>query len=228
MTMTAHPELIVLCAGGHARVLIEVLRAAGRGVAGLTDEDSSLHGTKLDEVPIIGPDTTLLARAAGEVALVNALGNRPRTGDAGLGPRRDLFARFKDKGFRFETVVSAAARVSARAILGEGAQVITGAIIHPGSLIGVNTIINTGAQIDHDCRVGDHCHIAPAAVLCGSVSVGEASHVGAGAVVVPGVTIGAGALIGAGATVVTDVPAGATVLGKTIRTGRERPEWLQP
>jgi acetyltransferase-like isoleucine patch superfamily enzyme len=35
-------------------------------------------------------------------------------------------------------------------------------------------------------------------------------------------------VIGAGATVVTDVPPGATVLGKTIRIGGERPTWLQP
>jgi sugar O-acyltransferase (sialic acid O-acetyltransferase NeuD family) len=228
MSMTAPPELFVLCAGGHARVLIDILRRSGRTVSGLTDDDTALHGTALDDVPVVGADEFLFARGAGEVLLVNALGNRPRTGDAGLGRRRDLFVRFKDKGYRFESVISPDAKVSARALLNEGAQVVTGAIVHPGCLIGANTIINTGAQIDHDCRIGDHCHIAPGAILCGGVTIGEECHVGAGSVVVPGVTIGAGALIGAGATVVTDVPAGATVLGKTIRTGRDRPEWLQP
>ena len=34
--------------------------------------------------------------------------------------------------------------------------------------------------------------------------------------------------VAGGLLLVTDVPAGATVLGKTIRTGRDRPEWLQP
>jgi sugar O-acyltransferase (sialic acid O-acetyltransferase NeuD family) len=226
--MTTTPELFVLCAGGHARVLIDILRRTGRAVAGLTDNNPALAGTALDDVPVIGADKLLLARAGSDILLVNALGNSPRTGDAGLGPRRALFAKFKEKGFRFETVISPDARISARALLNEGVQVITGAIIHPGCLIGANCIINTGAQVDHDCRIGDHSHIAPAAVLCGGVTVGEECHVGAGAVVVPGVTIGAGALIGAGATVVTDIPAGATVLGKTIRTGRDRPEWLQP
>ncbi len=226
--MTAFPELYVLCAGGHARVLIDILRRTGKTVTGLTDDDAALQGTALDDVPIIGGQQTLLARAAEGLLVVNALGNKPRTGDAGMGLRRAIFARFKDKGFRFETVISPDASVSARALLNEGVQVITGAIVHPGCLIGANTIINTGAQIDHDCRIGEHCHIAPAAVLCGEVTVGEECHVGAGAVVVPGVTIGAGAVIGAGATVVTDVPPGATVLGKTIRTGGERPTWLQP
>lgn len=226
--MTSSPELIVLCAGGHARVLIDILRRAGRVVTALTDDDAALHGTALDDVPVIGGREALFARKASDVLLVNALGNIPRTGDAGLGRRRTLFAAFKDKGYRFETVISPDARISGRALLNEGAQVVTGAIIHPGCLIGANAIINTGAQIDHDCRIGDHCHVAPAAVLCGGVTVGEETHIGAGAVVVPGVTIGAGALIGAGATVVTDIPAGATVLGKTIRTGRDRPTWLQP
>lgn len=226
--MSVSPELIVLCAGGHARVLIDILRRAGRAPSGLTDDDPALAGASIDDVPVIGSRDAALARTPPDVQLVNALGNVPRTGDAGLGRRRALFALFKEKGFRFETVISPDARISTRALLNEGAQVITGAIIHPGCLIGANTIINTGAQIDHDCRIGDHCHIAPAAVLCGGVTVGEECHVGAGAVIVPGVTIGAGALIGAGATVVTDIPAGATVLGKTIRTGRDRPEWLQP
>ncbi|MGE3475495.1 MAG: acetyltransferase [Rhodospirillaceae bacterium] len=226
--MTALSELYVLCAGGHARVLIDILRRTGKTVTGLTDDNAALHGAALDEVPIIGGQQSLLDRAAEGLVVVNALGNKPRTGDAGMGLRRTLFTRFKDKGFRFETVISPDASVSARALLNEGVQVVTGAIIHPGCLIGANTIINTGAQVDHDCRIGDHCHIAPAAVLCGEVTVGEECHVGAGAVVVPGVTIGAGAVIGAGATVVTDVPPGATVLGKTIRTGGERPTWLQP
>ena len=226
--MTTSPELFILCAGGHARVLIDILRHTGRTVTGLTDDDLALHGTALDDVAIVGAEAVLFARGTADVVLVNALGNRPRTGDAGLGPRRTLFARFKEKGYRFETVVSPDAKVSARALLDEGTQVITGAIVHPGCHIGANTIVNTGAQIDHDCRIGEHCHIAPAAVLSGGVTVGEECHVGAGSVVVPGVTIGARALIGAGATVITDVPAGATVLGKTIRTGRDRPEWLQP
>ena len=226
--MNAAPQLFILCAGGHARVLIDLLGRAGRAPAGLTDDDLALHGTAIDDVPVIGARDVLFKRAPPDVLLVNALGNIPRTGDPGLGPRRALFVQFKEKGYRFETVISPDARISARALLNEGAQVVTGAIIHPGCLIGANAIVNTGAQVDHDCRIGDHSHIAPAAVLCGGVTVGEECHVGAGAVVVPGVTIGAGAVIGAGATVVTDVPAGATVLGKTIRTGRDRPTWLQP
>jgi UDP-perosamine 4-acetyltransferase len=226
--MTASTALYVLCAGGHARVLVDILRRMGREVAGLIDDDSARHGEILDGVAIVGGHEVLFAHAGSTVQLVNALGNTPRTGDPGLGPRRALFTSFKLKGYGFETIVSPDARISPRALLGEGAQVITGAIIHPGCVVGVNCIVNTGAQIDHDCRIGDHCHIAPAAVLCGGVTLGEECHVGAGAVVVPGVTVGAGALIGAGATVVTDVPAAATVLGKTIRTGRDRPAWLQP
>jgi hypothetical protein len=53
--------------------------------------------------------------------------------------------------------------------------------------------------VEHDCIVGDHAHVAPAAVLCGGVSIGESVHVGAGAIVLVGVKLGAGAVVAAGA-----------------------------
>ena len=67
-------------------------------------------------------------------------------------------------------------------------------------------LINTAASVDHDCRIGAHVHVAPGAVLSGSVTVEEQVHIGVGAVVVQGVTIGAGSLIAAGAVVSADVP----------------------
>jgi len=216
--MTAPADLIVLCAGGHARVVIDILTRGGRAVMGLTDANPALHGTRLGGVSIIGDDGAVLERDPRSVILVNALGNGTmKVGDSGLGPRRALFTRFKDKGFSFAQVISPNAMIAGEVVLGEGCHVLTGAIIHPGSEIGDNTIINTGAQIDHDNRIGPHCHIAPGAVLCGAVSVGAGSHIGAGAVIVQGVTVGENAIVGAGAVVVSDVQAGATVLGHPAR-----------
>lgn len=215
--MSAPLDLYVLCAGGHARVMIDILRRMGRVVTALTDDNPIHHGTTIDEVPVIGNRDKVLDRAPDDVLLVNALGNMPRRGNAGLALRRTFFGFFKDKGYRFETVISPEAFISSRAALNEGVQVITGAIVHPGAQVGVNVIINTGAQLDHDCRVGDHSHIAPGAILCGNVTVGEDCHIGAGAVIVPGITVGNGAVVAAGAVVVADVAAGATVMGMAAR-----------
>jgi sugar O-acyltransferase (sialic acid O-acetyltransferase NeuD family) len=86
-------------------------------------------------------------------------------------------------------------------------------IVNVGATIGKNVILNTGCLVEHDCRIGDHAHLCPGAVLCGGVTVGEGAVVGAGATVKDGVTIGAWATVGCGAVVVKDVPAGVTVVG---------------
>jgi len=216
--MTAPLDLIVICAGGHARVVIDIFRRAGRPVTALADADAKLHGTQLDGVQVAGGDEVVLSRDAKTVVLVNALGNASaQVGDSGLARRRKLFTAFKDKGYSFAQVLSGDAVISRHATLEEGCHVITGAIIHPGCFVGANTIINTGVQLDHDCRVGAHSHIAPGAVLCGCVTVGAECHIGAGAVIVQGITIGDGAVVGAGAVVIDDVPPGATVIGNPAR-----------
>ncbi len=215
--MTAPRDLFVLCAGGHARVVIDILIRAGRTPKGLIDADPELLGTDVFGVPVLGNDDYVLDLDPNAVELVNTLGNRPGQGQSGLHRRSALFEKFKAEGFSFASVVSADASVSANVDLQEGAHVITRAVVHPGSVLGANAILNTGASLDHDCTVGPHSHIAPWAVLCGGVTVGTECHIGARAVLVPGITVGDGAVAGAGAVVIDDVDAGATVAGNPAR-----------
>ncbi len=211
---------VIVCAGGHGRVLVGVLRRSGIVIDAWVDAAASLHGAVIDDITI-EDEATILERAPNAIRLVNGRGNIPREGRSGLSARRDLYQGYADLGFRFATVVSINAVVAGSAKLGEGCQVITGAIVHPGATVGVNTIVNTGAQIDHDCQVGAHVHIAPGAILCGWVSVGDEAHVGAGAVISDHVTIGEGAIVGAGAVVLRDVAAGTTVVGNPARIMRD-------
>lgn len=206
-------DLYVLCAGGHARVVIDILTMTGRKPKGLIDADPALHGSFVLDVPVLGGDAVILDLDPDAVALINALGNRPGHGQSNLSARRALFEKFKAKGYQFESVVSLDASISTSVDLEEGCHVITRAVIHPGCRLGANAILNTGASLDHDCIVGAHSHIAPWAVLCGGVSVGEECHVGARAVLVPGISVGDGAVVGAGAVVIDDVAPGLTVVG---------------
>jgi len=94
---------------------------------------------------------------------------------------------------------------------------MAGAILQASACCFKNVLINTGAQIDHDCKIGDHCVIAPGAILCGEVTLGEGCFVGAGAIIIEGVELEAG----------TFVPAGTLVVGpfdfrKPIRTLSDR------
>lgn len=202
-------SLIVLCAGGHARVVIEALLSRGQRPCAVTDSDSARIGEFIGGIPITGSDEDVLKMNAHSVELANGLGNRASRSDSGLSGRRDLFCRFAALGYKFPVISHASAVIASDASLGEGAQVMAGAIIQPAARIGRNVLLNTRAVVEHDCQVGDHSHIAPGAVLCGGVLIGECAHVGAGAVVLGGVSVGAGSVIAAGAVIAKNVEAGA-------------------
>jgi UDP-perosamine 4-acetyltransferase len=205
--------VIVIGAGGHAKVLIEALRCAGLSVLALTDRDVTKHGDRILDVLIAGDDAWLQKTyPPGKVRLVNGVGsvNQPLL-------RRKIFFALKTHGYDFATVIHPSAIVAADATLGEGTQIMAGAVIQPSVCIGVDTIVNTRASVDHDCIIGNHAHIAPGAILSGSVQIGDAVHVGAGATLIQGIHIGREALIAAGATVIRDVPAGVRVFGIPAR-----------
>lgn len=209
--MTTVPVFVV-GAGGHARVLLEMLELTGRQVLGLTDPAPDKRGASIHGHVVLGSDELLEGQAPGSVELVNGIGSTNK-----LDRRAEVFQRFKAKGFRFATVVHPAAVVSRQAQLGEGVQVMAGAIVQTGCRIGPNTIVNTRASIDHDCWLGTSVHVAPGATLSGGVQVGDLTHIGVGATVVQSIVIGRRCLVGAGAVVLRDVPDQATVFGVPAR-----------
>lgn len=198
--------IIMLGAGGHARVLQETLAELGIELAGYiapAGSESQLLG-----VPWLGDDSQLADLDPRAVELVNGVGSvrAPQL-------RREVYQAAKRAGFRFRTVVDASARVKNTARLGEGVQVLVGAIVGTGVVLSEDVIINSGAIIDHDCVMEAHCHISPGAIVAGGVRVGEVSHIGLGARVIQGVTIGSNCIVGAGAVVIRDVPDSTTALG---------------
>ena len=209
-------SLIVLCAGGHARVVIEALRSRGIRPAAVVDRDTALLGGMVGGIPITGPDEDVLKMSVDAVELVNALGNRASRTDSGLSRRRELFGRFATLGYRFPVISHVSATIASDATLGDGAQVMAGAVIQPAARLGRNVLVNTRAVVEHDCIVGDHAHVAPGAVLCGGVSIGESAHIGAGAVILGRVSVGAGAIVAAGAVVARNVGAGAFTGGGRV------------
>ncbi len=212
-----NPPILVIGGGGHGRVVIEALLAAGAEVAGVIDPHPSVAATLPDGVPWLGGDETLADYKPEEYQLANGIGG------VGEPHRRSVFERLGAAGYSFVRVRHPAASVArAGVVLGEGCQIMAGAMIQPGVRIGADAIINTRAAVDHDCRVGEHCHIAPGAVLCGDVVVGAGSHVGAGAVLIQGVVIGSFSIIGAGAIILRDVADGMVVYSKDIRQERRR------
>lgn len=205
---------VILGGGGHARVVIDSLQAAqGIRVHGVVDPDSSLWGTTLLEVPILGGDDLL-------AALLREGVGRFIVGVGGTGdnrPRQRLFELALRHGLRPLTVIHPAAIVSRWAMIGDGSQLLPGSVVNAGAELGVNVIVNTGSIVEHDCRIGDHVHVATGAVLASTVRIGPRAHIGAGATLRQGIVIGADAVVGAGAVVVKEVAPGQVVVGVPAR-----------
>lgn len=202
--------VVILGGGGHARVVLDTLRRLDIEVAGLVAPEPPRGAAP---VPYLGDDDALRAFDPGSVRLVNGLGSIGRTRR-----RQELFSRFKSAGFGFATLVDPTALVSPSAELGEGVQILATAVVQAGARIAANSIVNTGAIVEHDCLVGEHCHIAPRAVLSGGIEVGNGSHIGVGATIIQGIVLGDEVVVAAGAVVIRDVGPGATVAGVPART----------
>src|SRR5690242_15664974 len=126
-------SFIVLCAGGHARVVIEALLSRGIRPAAVTDSDAARLGDAIGGVPIMGSDDDVMKMAADKVELANGLGNRASRRDSGLLGRRALFDRFAALGYKFPMIAHVSAVIASDAQLGDGAQVMAGAVIQPAA-----------------------------------------------------------------------------------------------
>lgn len=192
--------VIVLGAGGHAAVLIDILKQQKRNIVAIVSPDLTQKGPVFDGIEVLLQDKDVLKFEPETITLINGIGSIP-----GNKLRENLYKDFIDKGYHFETVVSDNAIVSHYAILADGVQVMAGAVIQVGTSIGANCIVNTSAIIDHDCEIGRHNHIAPGATLSGGVVTGDGVHIGTGANIIQLITVGADVVVGAGTTITKDV-----------------------
>jgi len=211
-------QVVGLGAGGHAKVVIEILRChESCELIGLLDPKSELHGKSVLSVPVLGGDDLLaVLKRDGICHFFVGLGS---TGDSR--PRQRLFELALQHGMKPIDAVHPQAIISPSAEIGEGVTVMAGAVINACARLGVNVIVNTGAIVEHDCVIGDHVHIATSAQLASTVQVGTGAHIGAGATIRQCTAIGEGAIVGAGAVVVKDIPPYAVAVGVPARPVRE-------
>ncbi len=211
--MTTTLKAIGIGAGGHARVVLDILRLVGAvEVVGLLDPRRI--GEQVAGVPVIGDESKLAdLRAQGVAHGFVGVG-----GNTDTAVRQRLFDLLIAHDFSVVSAIHPAAVIAASATLGDGVTVMAGAIVNPAAAVGHNVTLNTACVVEHDCAIAHHAFIGPGAVLAGGVHVGQATFIGAGAVVLPGVHVGDRAIVAAGAVVTQQVAAGSLVVGVPARS----------
>ncbi|WP_457587926.1 acetyltransferase [Ensifer canadensis] len=204
--------IVVVGAGGHAKVVIDSIRLAGRfHVLGCLTND--VHATAPSGLPNLGTDDKIPELIAqGVNHFVCALGNNQL--------RIKIADLIKNYGGTLPVIVHPSAVVAESAILSDGTVVMAGAVVNSDARIGFASIVNTLAAIDHDCVVGPGVHIAPRVALAGWVQVGARSFLGIGTSVIPNIRIGADCIVAAGAVVVRDVSDKERVAGVPAKAMR--------
>lgn len=184
-------KVIIIGAGGHGKVIFDILTASGDIVAGFLDDD---------------PAKDVLGKVSDyykfhDVEFVIGIGN-PRT--------RERISRSECKWY---TAIHPTAVISPSAIIGEGTVVMANAVINANTTIGKHCIVNTSAVIDHDNNLSDFVHVSVGAKLGGTVCIGKNTWIGIGAVVSNNLNICEDCMVGAGAVVVKNIESPGTYYG---------------
>jgi sugar O-acyltransferase (sialic acid O-acetyltransferase NeuD family) len=187
-------------AGGHAKVIADILKCCSKDVAGIFDDDPEKTIWNFINLKFPGPFNF------SSDELILSIGNNLV---------RKKIANMINANYH--TAIHPSAIISSYSSIKEGSVVMGGALINADARIGKHCIINSHASIDHDCILKDFVHISPNATLSGDVFVGECTHIGSGAIIIPGKKIGLNVTIGAGAVVITDIPDNVVVVGNPAR-----------
>jgi len=212
MKTTLKKPVAIVGYSGHAYVIIDIFLNAGRLVTAYCDQEEKKANPY--HLNYLGKESEVISKLK----------------------KYDYFACVGHNGIREKihmqlsqflgdpiNAIHPSAVISGSVRMGDGVMIAANATLNPMVEIGRGVICNTSSSIDHECIIGDFCHIAPGAVLCGNVQVGRNTFIGANSVVRQGVSIGNNVTIGAGTVVIKDIPDNATVIGNPARQLIKKP-----
>lgn len=198
---------VLIGAGGHAKVIIDILRLNNKSILGVIDDFS--HEDDICGVSIIGKtediEKLLVKYQDTELKFIISIGSN------------EIRARIEKElgslNMKYGTAIHPTAVIGSNVDIGEGTVIMANAVVNNSTIIGKHTIINTGATVDHDCRIGDFVHISPGTNLAGNVCVGKLTQIGIGSSIIQGKKVGSNTMVGAGAVVIENIGDNVVAVG---------------
>lgn len=128
--------------------------------------------------------------------------------------RKKLYDKFSTIGGKYCSTISPQATVGSYEVsIGQGTNVLSGAIFSNSVTIGLGCIVYYNSIITHDCVIGDFVEISPNATILGRVKIDSYTQIGANATILPDVVIGKNVIVGAGSVVTKDLPNNCVAVG---------------
>lgn len=205
-------EVIIIGAGGHGKVIADIIEKNGDIVYGFLDDLKPEGTIVISNYKIIGKIEKCieLQKEINDIYFIIAIGDNYI--------RKNIYEKYK---LNYYTAIHPQAVIGIDVNIKEGSVVMANSCINSNTKIGKNCIINTGAIVEHDNEICNYVHLSPNATLCGNVNIGDYTHIGAGAIVKNNISICENCIIGAGATVVKNINEKGIYIGIPARLMEE-------
>ena len=199
-------NVIIIGAGGHAKVVTDIILENNDNVLGYLDDKEEKQNTIFyKDIKVI--DKVSNANKYTGCYFIIAIGNNR------------LRAKIAEiyRNLKWYTAIHPHAILSNTAKIGMGTTVMAGVVVNADAKIGQHCIINTSCSVDHDSRIDDYVHISPGARVAGGVFIGARSWICTGSTVINNIHIHNDTIIGAGATVINDINQPGVYIGTPAR-----------
>ena len=197
-------SIIIIGAGGHTKVIIDIIKNENKEIYGIFDDDEKKHGSSILGVKVIGNIKDLFD-LKGEFLFIIGIGDNHS--------RKKITDLLIKKGIKFTRAIHPSSIIAEDVEVGEGTVIMANTVINPGTRIGKHCIINTSVSIDHDNEIEDYVHFSPNSTTGGTVKVGRNTWVGLGTKIINNISIGQDVIIGAGSVIIDDIKSGVLVVG---------------
>ena len=170
-------NVIIIGAGGHAKVIADIIERNGDVLIGFLDDNQDMQNKVIyKEKKAIG--TTQDIEKYKNLQFIIGIGNNQI--------RKEISQKYN---LNWYTAIHPNATIANCVNIEEGSVIMAGAIINTNATIGKHCIINTKVSIDHDNIIEDYVHISPGSTLCGTVTIKELNWICAGATIINNIRI---------------------------------------